>query len=136
MNWLNKTGHFLVAHWKYFSYFLLFVVALGYFSYMQATPTFADPDSFYHIKAAQLLSEEGIIKQFPWLQATILKDSYTDQHFLYHVLLLPFIKVLSPVTGAKVANVFLSVALTLAFYWLMRKQQVKFAFFYSLLLLS
>ena len=117
MTWLNKIRVFFTKNWHYLAYFLLLIIAFGYFTFFQAVPGFPDPDSFYHTKMAMLIPEKGIIKAFPWLQATILKDNFIDQHFLYHVFLLPFTKIMDPVLGAKLAQVILAVGLTMFFYW-------------------
>lgn len=115
---------------------LLLVLSFVFFTYFQSVPSFADPDSFYHVKMARLIPQEGIIKTFPWLQDTILRDSYIDQHFLYHVFLIPFVYAMSPIPGAKLATVILCTALVMLFYWLLRSEKVKFSFAYALMLLA
>lgn len=91
--------------------FFIFALASAFFFWLQAKPVFPDPDSFYHITMAQLLGEQGVVQHFPWLAFTGLPSYYTDQHFLYHVVLLPFVTLLHPVVGAKVATVFINAAL-------------------------
>ncbi len=115
---------------------LLLTISFACFTYFQAVPSFADPDSFYHIKMAMLIPQEGIIKTFPWLQSTILRDSYIDQHFLYHVLLIPFVYSTSPIPGAKLVTVFLCTGLVMLFYWFLRSEKVKLSFAYALVLLA
>ncbi len=126
---------FLKDNWWIFAYLILLLVSFSYFIYLQSTPTLADPDSFYHAKSALRIADGHIDKTFPWLQSTILKDSYIDQHFLYHVFLIPFVKSMDPLLGTKLANIILSVALVIMFYWLMQKYKVKFAFWFTILLL-
>src|SRR3989344_6279113 len=77
-------------------YFIIFEVAFIVFYFLQNQLTFADPDSFYHVKMAILMKEQGIIRDFPWLQFTVLKNYYTDHHLLYHIALIPFISILPP----------------------------------------
>ena len=48
------------------TYLLLFLISVSLFTYLQFDPTFADPDSFYHAKAADILSRQGAITEFPW----------------------------------------------------------------------
>ncbi|MDP2685182.1 MAG: hypothetical protein Q8P20_09185 [bacterium] len=134
----KKRKHFsnlLKNNWWIFAYLILLVVSFSYFIYLQSSPTFADPDSFYHAKSALRIADGEIDKTFPWLQSTVLKDSYIDQHFLYHVFLIPFVKLMDPLLGTKLANIILSVSLVILFYWLMRKYWVKFAFWYAFLLM-
>ena len=113
----------------------VFVLAFCYFFYLQYTPAFPDPDSFYHAKIAELFSEGNFVKDFTWLgDYTILGEYYTDQHFLYHIFLIPFVKFFGAVIGIKVATIFLAAALFAVFYWCLRRFQVRFAFLYILVL--
>lgn len=103
-------------HTKQFSSLVLpvitvFLLAFGYFLFLQAAPIFPDPDSFYHIAVAQLIAKHGVLETFPWLTFTPLATHFTDQHFLYHVLLIPFLSRLDPVVGAKLATVFINASL-------------------------
>ncbi|MFA6496700.1 MAG: hypothetical protein WCV50_06355 [Patescibacteria group bacterium] len=117
------------------SYIVLLLSSFVLFTFFQAVPTLADPDSFYHIKMALLLPEQGIIKSFPWLQDTILKQNYIDQHFLYHVFLVPFTRIMNPIQGAKLATIILNTGLILFFYWFLRKYRIKLAFVFTFVLL-
>lgn len=87
---------------------------------VQTTPTFADPDSFYHAKMALELSARGIFTQFPWLQFTLLRDSFADHQFLYHVALIPWVRILPPLLGLKLATVVFFATAVTAFYGLLR----------------
>jgi len=85
---------------------------------------------------AVLIRDQGVIRDFPWLQFTILKDYYTDHHFLYHLLLVPFVTFLDPLIGIKLATATFAAFLILTFYWFLEKFKIKSAFFYSLLILT
>ena len=105
------------------SYFLVFFLASVLFLYFHSNATFADPDSYYHTKIALLIRDTGIVQDFPWLQFTVLKEYYIDHHFLYHVLLVPFVTFFPPLVGMKVATlVFASAAITM-FFWLLRSMR-------------
>ena len=56
---------------RYIKYFLLFAVAFSFFFYLHYSPNFTDPDSFYHVKMTMLMKEQGVIKDFHWLQFTV-----------------------------------------------------------------
>ncbi|MDD5039540.1 MAG: hypothetical protein PHY34_00130 [Patescibacteria group bacterium] len=114
---------------------VLLVVATTLCAIFQSVPSFPDPDSFYHAKMAQIIRSDGIIKTFPWLQVSVIRDHYIDQHFLYHVFLVPFEMALGPLWGAKFANVVLTSLLVMVFYFMLRRYHVRFAFVYSLILL-
>lgn len=115
---------------------LLFLIAFALFAHLQFTDTFADPDSFYHAKAALLTAEHGPIRDFPWLPLTVLQDRYADQHFLYHVLLIPFIAGADPLVGMKVAAVLFGAAFVALFYWILKKLHVRWAWWFALALLA
>lgn len=117
-------------------YFLLFVISFLLFSYFQHFPTFPDPDSFYHAKMAVLMRDQGIIRDFPWLQFTILKNYYADHHFFYHVLLIPFVTFFEPLVGIKLATATFAALLILTIFWFLSKFKIKGAFFYCFLLLT
>lgn len=89
----------------------IFLTAFGGSFFLQSSQFFADPDSFYHIKVAQLIAHQGVLESFPWLAFTSLAQHYTDQHFLYHVLLIPFVTALQPFFGAKVLTALMNAAL-------------------------
>jgi len=118
-----------------FWYLLIFLVAFLFLFYLQYNSAFADPDSFYHIKISEVLRDQGILDKFPWLKYTVLNDSYTDQHWLYHVLMVPFVSFLQPIVGGKVYTVLLGAILITVFYWLLKKLHVKWAPAFALVLL-
>ncbi|MDX9893621.1 MAG: hypothetical protein RB292_04410 [Patescibacteria group bacterium] len=126
----------LFDHRPWLAYLLLAVAAITLFSYLHFDYTFADPDSFYHAKMAQFLVEKGAITEFPWLYFTSLRFNFIDHHFLYHLLLIPFVYVFSPLIGLKIATVLFSVLVILAFFWFLRALKIKGAFWYSLFLLT
>lgn len=115
-------------------YLIIFGLAFVFFFILQYSNVLADPDSFYHAKMALLMRDHGIIKTFPWLgNFTVLGQAYTDQHFLYHIFLIPFVTTLQPIIGLKLATVILASAFIVTFYWLLRRFRIRFAFFFSLL---
>lgn len=120
----------------YFDYFIVLLLALVLFSWLQASPTLPEPDSFYHAKIAQFISQGKILHQFPWLSETSLKDNFVDHHFLYHLLLVPFVKLFDPLVGVKVATVIFASFLTLTIYWLFKQFQVKWPFLFTAMLMA
>lgn len=119
-----------------YSFLIIFIIAFGVFFYIQYTPAFPDPDSFYHMKMSLLIRDGNLAQDFPWLSDyTILGEAYTDQHLLYHIFLIPFVSLFEPAIGIKIATVFLGAMLITVFYWLLKKEKIRFAWVYSLLLL-
>ncbi|MBU1179529.1 hypothetical protein KJ885_01150 [Patescibacteria group bacterium] len=104
----------------YLKYILVALFAALFFGLMQANKVFVDPDSFYHTKIAVFMLKQGIVRDFPWLVYTTLPEIYTDHHFLYHIILLPFVKFIPPLIGSKVAAVFINTGFILLFYGFLR----------------
>ncbi|MFA6255223.1 MAG: hypothetical protein WC675_04330 [Patescibacteria group bacterium] len=129
---INRISNFFSKR----QYLVLFLITVSLFIYLQFDSTFADPDSFYHAKLAEILAEKGAITEFPWLTATNLKYNFVDHHFLYHLILIPFVKLFSPLFGLKIATVTFASLLILTFFWFLRQLKVKGAFWYALFLLT
>lgn len=138
MKSLNRAFYFLkkliISH-QFILYIILFIISFIFLIWLQASPSFPDPDSFYHSKITKLMSEQGVIYDFPWLQSTIFTDHYIDHHFLYHVFLMPFVIFLEPAIGAKLGHAVLAAFTIITFFCLLRQFKVKGGFYYSLILL-
>jgi hypothetical protein len=136
MIWPRKKYKSFWQEHSYFGYLLIFIIAFIVFFYLQSAPGFADPDSFYHAKMAVLIKENsGAVRQFPWLPFTILKNNYTNHHFLYHLFLVPFVTFLPPLIGTKLAAIIFSSLAILTIYWFLRVLKIRGAIFYALFLL-
>ncbi|MBI3572698.1 MAG: hypothetical protein HY092_00665 [Candidatus Kerfeldbacteria bacterium] len=131
----RAASQFIRGQWWWLSYLTIFSLAFLVFLYLQASPNFADPDSFYHAKMALLIRQQGVVTKFPWLQLTVLGQNYTDQHLLYHVALIPFVAWFSPLVGLKLATVFFGATLITVVYWVMRQWRVRWPLFFALILL-
>lgn len=125
----------LRRNWWWLSYLTIFAVSFITLLILQAAPVFADPDSFYHAKMAILIRDQGIVKDFPWLDLTVLGSQYTDQHFLYHIVLIPFVTWFDPLVGLKLATVLFGAGVVTVAYWMMRQFGVRGAFLFAIVLL-
>lgn len=76
-----------------FQILLIFIISFGFFLFFQfQIPDFLGRDAYYHLKMAKFASEGKIaFDQFPWLWFTTLREQFVDQHFLFHLLLAPFL---------------------------------------------
>lgn len=118
--YVRQTKRWLALPWL-----VVFTVSGLVSVYLQSTPTFPDPDSFYHARMATLIADRGVFVTFPWLQFTVLRDHFADHQFLYHLALIPFVRFLPPLVGLKLATVtFFAVAMT-AFYALLTRWGVR-----------
>lgn len=119
--------------------FFVFLAGAVLFSLLQLNPSFPDPDSFYHARIAADMVR-GPILSFSALPDTVFSDIFIDHHFLYHVLLIPFVVFFNPLLGIKVATVVFASLFLAFFYALLRRtlpqSRVSALFFLALLVLN
>ena len=112
-----------------------FIAFLIIFSIMQSTvPNIIGFDGYYHIKSADIIKEEGFVKEFPWAKHTILSEDYADIQILFRILLIPF-TFFGLTLGAKLASILFSAIAFIIFYWFLNKNRIRYPFFWSLLYL-
>lgn len=124
-----------VSHRGWIGYLAIFSIAFVLFGYYQYIPVFADPDSFYHAKMAVLLRDGEFSAAFTALPFTTLAHAFADQHFLYHLLLVPFVSITDPLVGLKLATIVFGALLALTFYWFLRRWSIPWAFLTTVVLL-
>ncbi|MBI4253176.1 hypothetical protein HY623_03310 [Candidatus Uhrbacteria bacterium] len=103
-----------------FEYVPVFLASILLLSLLQLHPFFPDPDSFYHARIAADMVRGPIIS-FSALPDTALSDVFIDHHFLYHVLLIPFVTFFNPLIGIKISTVIFASLFLAFFYWLLRR---------------
>lgn len=115
---------------------LIFLISFSFFLFLQfSTPNLFGNDTFYHIKCADLIRSNGVIKDFPWLKFTILHDSqYVDHHFLFHLFLVPFLS-LGLIIGPKIACALSASLIFILFFLLLDSQKIKAKFLWTTILL-
>lgn len=115
-------------------YILFALIVIGFFSATQFLPSkgFSDPDGYYHAGAAKLISQGKLEATFPWAYFSTLRQDYGDQHYLYHLLLIP----LSSPVGMHLSVVIFSSLMVFAFVWLLKQFGVKFATIWGLFLIG
>lgn len=118
-------------------YLFIFSFAFVVFLYLLIPPGILCPDSFYHTKMALLIKEQGLMKDFPWTQFTTYKELFVDHHFVYHLLLVPFLSIPSPenldyfsletdpLIKAKLGTAFFAALAFLSIYWLCQRLKIK-----------
>ncbi len=104
---------------KKYGHWIVFLLALGIFGAIQACPGFGDPDAYYHLEMAKLTAAAGPVRVFAWLPFTTLADHYADQHFLYHLALIPFLNLFGDFFGLKIATVLFAALAMAAFAWML-----------------
>ena len=77
---------------SFVAYLVVWILSLGWFAFFQSWGGFNDPDDFYHAKIASVMSVQGPLHAFPWLDLTLFDKGFSDHHLLFHLLLIPFIR--------------------------------------------
>lgn len=113
--------------------FAVFAAMLIVYLPLQASQSFADPDAFYHLKIAELTAAHGPVRSFPWLPFTTLASSFADHHFLYHVALIPFIKIFGALHGIKLATAIFAAAAVASVAWALRRLDVRYPALWAVL---
>jgi len=117
-----------------FQWTVIFLFSLAWFSFFQAWGSFDDPDAFYHAKMAMLLSDKGMLRSFPWLGLTSFAHPFTNQHFLFHVLLGPFVRTFGMLAGTQIAAVFFAAVCITVFFLILRGLRIEKAWLWTALL--
>jgi len=113
---------------------LIIIISFLFFALLQfSSPNLLGADAFYHLKMTQLIKSQGIMQQFPWLQFTTWNKNFVDHHLLFHILLVPFTTKL--IFGGKIIIALFGSIFIGFLYWLLKKYKIKWAFWWSLLLL-
>ncbi len=79
---------------------------------------FPDPDGYYHVRFADLMARGEVPHgSFPWASASTWATAFSDKDWLFHVALVPFVRLFDPIVGGKVATATFSslLVITLAF---------------------
>lgn len=107
-------------------------------AYIQfAGPNIVDYDGYYHIKTAQLMLEQGVPLDFPWLKFTILDQAhYTDHHMLLHVFQAPFTLIGDLRLAAKLSSVALAAIAFAIFYLVLRRYDIDHPLFWLIILFA
>ncbi len=78
----------------------------------------------------------GPLTSFPWLDLTSLGTHFADQHFLFHVLTMPFVRVFGVLSGGQIAAVFFAVCFSFVLFFSLRRLRVPHAKFWTLLAIA
>ena len=116
----------------------MFAVATSagfYFQFSKGMPAFSGEDSFYHVGMAKYIMSHGITDRFPYLYFTNLNEHFVNHHLLFHLLLIPFIKLFGEINGPKI---FISIIFGLIFvfiYLIFKHFKIKAGLLYALCLI-
>ncbi|MBI2454192.1 MAG: hypothetical protein HYV54_01290 [Parcubacteria group bacterium] len=99
-----------------------------------SSPNIPDPDSFYHIKHAEIYRTEGItFGEFPWTQYSAIKTNASDIWYGFHILLIPF-SIFGGAIGIKLAGVFLTFLALSGLWFVFCRYNIKWPAFWPVLI--
>jgi hypothetical protein len=116
---------------------IAFIAALAGFHHLQSlTPYVVAVDAYFHQKMALLMRTQGPVKDFYWTTTSTFKDGFSDSSFLYHLLLIPFTYIPDEVFAIKLGATVFSALFIALFYWFLRSNRCRGAWFFTLLVLG
>jgi len=116
----------------FFSYVALIY---GVTSYVQSG--LYERDGYFHARFVQMMPQRGLSQSFPWTQLSTWRENFCDKEFLYHLAMLPFVKLgEDPILGARIFAVVLAVTVLVVLYVVLRLNQVRYPLFFTALPLS
>jgi hypothetical protein len=112
-------------------------VAAIYFLLMQwSFLPLAEFDAYYHLGVTEVYREHGLIREFPWMSASILRDHFHDPQLLLHLLMLPLLSLgVDAVVTGKLVAAGTATLLVMTFHWFLIRQRVRFPVIWTLVLL-
>ena len=112
--------------------FFLFVVILSFIQF--SVKDIIGFDGYLHIKAADLIKENGFFKEFPWTVNSILNTKYADIQLLFRLALIPF-TFFGLINGAKIAAIVFGASCFTVFYWYLKKNGITFPLIWTFIYL-
>lgn len=79
---------------------------------------FPDADIYYHIGIAKYYITNGLVDKLPWPTIGIQSTAYTDYHFLFHLIQIPFL--LLPIPEVYSIKIFSILCIAWSFYQFLR----------------
>jgi hypothetical protein len=99
--------------------------------------TLAEFDAWYHAGMAALYREHGLVRRFPWMAFSILRDRFNDPQLLLHLAMMPFVLVgVDALIAAKLTMALTCAGAFVALYWLLVRMEVRHAPVWALVSLA
>ncbi len=115
---------------------VFFISFAAFFVTQLSIKYLAGNDSFLYIKLAEITGDQGLLKEFPWLNATIMRENFTGLHFLFYTILIPFTYLSGLFLAAKAGISFFFALMNAVFYFLLKQFNLKYPFLWWLLFLA
>jgi len=111
----------------------LLCIIIGVSCFLQFSYDKLQQDDYFHIRLAEMMREDGLIREFPWLSHSAYRENFADNKLLYRLILIPFTFGDLILTG-KLAAVLLLAVLGACFMIFLPKNDISYPLFWSLLL--
>jgi hypothetical protein len=112
------------------------VAAIFYLLMEWSFTPLAEFDAYYHVGITEVFRDQGLVRTFPWMSTSILRDHFHDPQLLLHLLMLPLLWLhLEPMTAGKLVAALTAAGFATTFYWFLVKQSVRFPVVWTLILL-
>lgn len=113
------------AQKKFLDLIIIYLCACAVFGVLQSANPYLTSgfDSYYHLKMPLFIAEHGILDKFPWLRFTVLSEHFYSHHLLFHLLMLPLLKILpfDTIVAGKIISVLFASLVFPPFYLLLRR---------------
>jgi len=120
----------------YLEYAAIALTAVTVFTWLvTCVPGLMGVDSYFHMRYSQNIWQQGIPDTFPHLVYTIYSQNFADDHFLFHIIQIPF-TFGNLITGAKIYGVVFGTLAILIFFSILKQHHIRFAPIWTLILLA
>ncbi|MCM8801444.1 MAG: hypothetical protein NC912_05510 [Candidatus Omnitrophica bacterium] len=86
------------------------------------TPTFIEPDEYYHVTISGFIRDFGPRYNFRWARFSTFKNSFSDKEFLFHLFIIPFLTFSKNIVlNGKYAIIFYNLLFILIYIFLLRR---------------
>lgn len=92
-------------------------------------------DGKFYLKMASIQSEEGLVKNYPWLYFTDYRENSSGLHFLFPLLLIPFLVIFPSGLAYIVSSAFFTAVLACLIWIVLKKMKVGFKWLWLILAL-
>lgn len=109
---------------------------LIWFALFQPWGGFSDPDAFYHSTMAEIMLNQGLIREFPWLDLTTYNHPFVNPYVLFHAMLIPFVAAFGTLWGGQFAAYTFAILSSLVLYWCLKQLQVRSPYLWTIIAVS
>ncbi|MEO8036586.1 MAG: hypothetical protein ABI837_19265, partial [Acidobacteriota bacterium] len=96
---------------------LFFLVSFFVFAFVfLRMPLLNDSDSYYHLAVARLYAHNGVFAAIPWARFSLLAAG-GDKELLFHLVLIPFVTLVDPAVGGRLALALLNASVATILAW-------------------